>query len=269
MHVSTLKVNVSYAEDIRVTEDTLTAELHDGRTISVPLAWYPRLVHAAQEERDNWELIGTGQGIHWPDLDEDISVEMLLAGVPSGESPQWFQALAGSQAGRPASEHLRDSACRIRRGLMQPRPPGREGVMATAKGEPIRRQSASCQRMRLEEVTEMQPGGIWHEQSLLVAVRYSRKLPDGELPVPTLHAYSNDVSRGHNCKSHLVQNAGSDELITRPPIFATDCSTIQGGGLKAGDNFMFHFLRNIQEMTRRKAARFGSTTCVILKTYAA
>jgi hypothetical protein len=104
MHVSTLKVNVSYAEDIRVTEDTLTAELHDGRTISVPLAWYPRLVHAAQEERDNWELIGTGEGIHWPDLDEDISVEMLLAGVPSGESPQGFQRwLEAKRAGLPVN----------------------------------------------------------------------------------------------------------------------------------------------------------------------
>ena len=104
MHVSTLKVNVSYAEDIRVTEDTLTAELHDGRTISVPLAWYPRLVRAAQEERDNWELIGTGEGIHWPDLDEDISVEMLLAGVPSGESPQGFQRwLEAKRAGLPVN----------------------------------------------------------------------------------------------------------------------------------------------------------------------
>ena len=91
MHVSTLKVNVAYANDIRVTEDALTVELHDGRTISVPLSWYPRLTHATLEERDNWELIGTGEGIHWPDLDEDISVEMLLAGVPSGESPQGFQ----------------------------------------------------------------------------------------------------------------------------------------------------------------------------------
>ena len=104
MHVSTLKVNVSYADDIRVTDDSLTAELHDGRTISVPLSWYPRLVHATQEERDNWELIGSGEGIHWPDLDEDLSVEMLLAGVPSGESPQGFQRwLEAKKAGLPVN----------------------------------------------------------------------------------------------------------------------------------------------------------------------
>jgi hypothetical protein len=104
MHVSTLKVNVSYADDIKVTEDALTAELHDGRTISVPLSWYPRLTHATPEERDNWELIGTGEGIHWPDLDEDISVEMLLAGVPSGESRHGFKRwLEAKEAGLPVN----------------------------------------------------------------------------------------------------------------------------------------------------------------------
>ena len=76
---------------VEVTEDTLTAELSDGRTISVPLAWYPRLVYATSDERGNWELIGGGQGIHWPNLDEDISVEMLLAGRKSGESHRSFQ----------------------------------------------------------------------------------------------------------------------------------------------------------------------------------
>ena len=104
MHVSTLRVNVSYADDVKVTEDALTAELHDGRTISAPLSWYPRLTHATPEERDNWELIGTGEGIHWPDLDEDISVEMLLAGVPSGESPSGFKPwLEAKQAGLPVN----------------------------------------------------------------------------------------------------------------------------------------------------------------------
>ena len=81
---------------IAVTEDTLTAELSDGRTISVPLAWYPRLMHATADERSKWELIGGGQGIHWSDLDEDISVEGLLAGRKSGESrrsfKQWLEA---------------------------------------------------------------------------------------------------------------------------------------------------------------------------------
>ena len=104
MRVSTLKVNVPDAEDVKVTEDTLTAELCDGRTISVPLSWYPRLVHATPEERNNWRPIGTGEGIHWPDLDEDISVEMLLAGIPSGESQSGFRRwLEAKQAGLPVN----------------------------------------------------------------------------------------------------------------------------------------------------------------------
>lgn len=84
------------AEHVRVTEDTLRVELSDGRTISVPLAWYPRLVHATQEERDAWESIGEGQGIRWEALDEDLSVEGLIAGRPSGESQRslkkWLEA---------------------------------------------------------------------------------------------------------------------------------------------------------------------------------
>ncbi len=96
MYVSTLEVSVPEAEGVTVTEDTLTVELSDGRTISVPLAWYPRLVHATPQERTNWRMIGTGQGIHWPDLDEDLSVEGLLAGRKSGESQrsfkQWLEA---------------------------------------------------------------------------------------------------------------------------------------------------------------------------------
>ena len=101
MYVSTTEVSVPEAMTIAVTEDTLTAELSDGRTIAVPLAWHPRLVHATPEERSNWELIGGGQGIHWPDLDEDISVEGLLAGRKSGESHSSFQQwLAAKREGR-------------------------------------------------------------------------------------------------------------------------------------------------------------------------
>ena len=74
------------AENVRVTKNILTVELSDGRTISVPLAWYPRLVHGTPPERKNWRLIGRGTGIHWEDLDEDISIESLLAGKASGES---------------------------------------------------------------------------------------------------------------------------------------------------------------------------------------
>ncbi len=106
MNVSTLRVSVPEAMTIEVTEDTLTAELSDGRTVAVPLSWYPRLVHATPEERSNWRLIGIGQGIHWPDLDEDISVEMLLGGWPSGESQTSFKRwLEAKQAGLPVNIH--------------------------------------------------------------------------------------------------------------------------------------------------------------------
>lgn len=79
------------AQDIRVTDDCLSVDLTDGRTISVPLAWYPRLLRATSEERGNWRFIGDREGIHWPDLDEDISVENLLLGRRSGESPNSFK----------------------------------------------------------------------------------------------------------------------------------------------------------------------------------
>ena len=91
MNISTVEVRLPDAGEVTVTEDTLTVELSDGRTIAVPLAWYPRLIHATKKERGNWRLIGKGQGIHWPDLDEDISVEGLLAGRPSGESQVSFR----------------------------------------------------------------------------------------------------------------------------------------------------------------------------------
>ena len=106
MNVSTLKVSVPEAMTVEVTDDTLTAELSDGRTVSVPLSWYPRLIHATQEERQNWRLIGAGEGIHWPALDEDISVEMLLGGWPSGESQSSFKRwLEAKRAGLPATIH--------------------------------------------------------------------------------------------------------------------------------------------------------------------
>jgi hypothetical protein len=79
------------AQQVVVTPDTLSVDLTDGRTIAVPLAWYPRLVHGTPEERNHWRLIGQGEGIHWPDLDEDISVENLLSGKVSGESQRSLQ----------------------------------------------------------------------------------------------------------------------------------------------------------------------------------
>lgn len=75
---------------VALIDDTLMVELHDGRSISAPLAWYPRLAHGSSAERNNWRLIGGGRGIHWEDLDEDISVDNLLAGKPSGESRESF-----------------------------------------------------------------------------------------------------------------------------------------------------------------------------------
>jgi hypothetical protein len=70
---------------VAVTDDTLTVHLVDGRTVAVPLTWYPRLAHGSPAERQEWRLIGRGRGIHWERLDEDVSVEGLLAGRPSGE----------------------------------------------------------------------------------------------------------------------------------------------------------------------------------------
>ncbi len=86
MNTSTAESRSVAATQVAVTDDTLTVELSDGRSISVPLAWYPRLLNGTAEERSRWRLIGQGQVIHWPDLDEDISVENLLVGRPSAES---------------------------------------------------------------------------------------------------------------------------------------------------------------------------------------
>jgi len=79
-------MTVPVATRVEVSDVALTVDLADGRTVSVPLLWYPRLVHGSRQERDNWRFIGHGDGIHWPALDEDISIANLLAGKPSGES---------------------------------------------------------------------------------------------------------------------------------------------------------------------------------------
>ena len=81
----------SRARTVRLTEDALVVDLADGRTVSVPLAWYPRLLQGSPEERAHHRFIGQGEGIHWPDLDEDISVENILLGHPSGESQRSFK----------------------------------------------------------------------------------------------------------------------------------------------------------------------------------
>jgi hypothetical protein len=73
--------------DVSITEDTLAVDLLDGRTIIVPLAWYPRLLNATAEQRSHWKLSGAGYGIHWPDIDEDLSTEGLLRGAPAASEP--------------------------------------------------------------------------------------------------------------------------------------------------------------------------------------
>jgi hypothetical protein len=73
----------------------LSVELLDGRTIKVPLAWYPKLLHATAQQRDNWEICGGGFGIHWPDLDEDLSTEGLLRGAPAPRGPAEIKKQAG------------------------------------------------------------------------------------------------------------------------------------------------------------------------------
>jgi hypothetical protein len=86
-----IEIQTANARDVHITDDALIVELEDGRTISVPLAWYPRLLHGQKSERSNWRLIGRGEGIHWPKLDEDIKVEQLLLGRPWGESQKSLQ----------------------------------------------------------------------------------------------------------------------------------------------------------------------------------
>ncbi len=91
MNTLAAEIQTVKAINVVISEDTLTVELADGRSLSVPIAWYPRLLHSSQQEREKWELIGAGEGIHWPDLDEDISVEGLILGRPSGESQRSLQ----------------------------------------------------------------------------------------------------------------------------------------------------------------------------------
>ncbi|NHA14166.1 DUF2442 domain-containing protein [Thioalkalivibrio sp. XN279] len=86
MSSSAEQVETPRAVSVSSSEDELTVQFTDGRSISVPLSWYPRLEHATREERQEWELIGDGTGIHWPAVDEDISVVSLLRGLPSNES---------------------------------------------------------------------------------------------------------------------------------------------------------------------------------------
>jgi len=89
--LAAIEIEVPNAENVTVTDDTLSVDLSDGRTIAVPLAWFPRLQFATPRERNNWRLIGKGHGIHWEEADEDISVEGLILGRRSGESQASLQ----------------------------------------------------------------------------------------------------------------------------------------------------------------------------------
>jgi hypothetical protein len=96
-----IELRMVSAKNVQVTDDALIVDLSDGRTLSVPLAWFPRLLNGTFEERNKWRLIGEGEGIHWPELDEDISIENLFLGRPSGESQKsfkkWLEVRANSR----------------------------------------------------------------------------------------------------------------------------------------------------------------------------
>jgi len=102
MSSSTAQRETAAATKVRVSDAALIVDLQDGRVVSVPLAWYPRLVEGSAAERRRWELIGPGIGIHWPALDEDISVDGLLRGLPSGESAASLERWRASRR-RPAN----------------------------------------------------------------------------------------------------------------------------------------------------------------------
>jgi len=97
------------ATEVKVTSDALVVGLRDGRVVSVPLTWYPRLAAATLSERRRWELIGPGIGIHWPAIDEDVSVEALLAGQGSRESVRSLRRWQASRA-RPANKALQPTS---------------------------------------------------------------------------------------------------------------------------------------------------------------
>ena len=110
MPTSAAERTLSRAHGVRVTDRQLIVDLTDGRTVLAPISWYPRLRSATRQERRHWRLIDRGAGIHWPDIDEDISVAGLLAGRRSGESAPSLRAWARRRATRsPATRRRRRS----------------------------------------------------------------------------------------------------------------------------------------------------------------
>ncbi len=105
MSFSAVELEEARAQHVEVREDSLFIELVDGRTVTVPLTWYPRLWYGNEQERTHFEIIGNGSFIHWPDLDEDLSIVGILAGRRSGESPQSLKKWLGQRAAQESSEH--------------------------------------------------------------------------------------------------------------------------------------------------------------------
>ena len=116
MNTSTTEPQIVRAVHVRVTKDALAVDLADGRTVLAPLAWYPRLLHGTAQERKNWRLVGGGEGIHWPDLDEDVSVEGLLVGRPSGESQRSFKHWLEARREPRSIKRAQPQARKTRRG---------------------------------------------------------------------------------------------------------------------------------------------------------
>jgi hypothetical protein len=103
MNTLATEIRTALAQNVLVTDDSLIVDLDDGRTISVPLAWFPRLLNGSEEERNNWRIIGRGEGVHWPELDEDISIEGIIFGRPSGESQPSFKRWLESRQKRSSA----------------------------------------------------------------------------------------------------------------------------------------------------------------------
>jgi hypothetical protein len=109
MNILEIEIQEARAQDVRVEEETLAVDLTDGRTIITPLAWYPRLLYGTTRERANFEIIGDGRYIHWPDLDEDLTVAGILAGRSSHESTESLKKWMDARP-KTAKQHSRQVA---------------------------------------------------------------------------------------------------------------------------------------------------------------
>lgn len=103
MSSSMIEVEMANATRVQVTSNQLVVDLDDGRSISLPTSWYPRLLNGTHDERNNYQLIGNGEGIHWPDLDEDLLVQDLIAGRRSYESQKSLDRWLKNRVQQPAS----------------------------------------------------------------------------------------------------------------------------------------------------------------------